>query len=230
MTRVAVLDMAGTTVADDGVVLRAFDVALERALPSANEDDRRRGRRIVRETMGQSKIDVFRLVLDDEDRARAALAAFERAYLDEVADGGVHALPGAVEAMAALRDEGWALCLTTGFPPTIRDALLDRLGWWEVVPLALSPVDAGRGRPHPDLVLTAFLRLGGDDVAQTVVVGDTPSDMASGLRAGAGTRVGVLTGGATSPDLVAAGATQVVGSVRDLPPLVARRPDGSRRS
>ncbi len=230
MTRVAVLDMAGTTVADDGVVLRAFDMALDQSLPSATKDDRRRGRRIVRETMGQSKIDVFRLVLDDEDRAQAALAAFEQAYLDEVEAGGVGALPGAVDAMTVLRDGGWSLCLTTGFPPTIRDALLERLGWRGVVPLALSPVDAGRGRPYPDLVLAAFLRLGGDDVADTVVVGDTPSDMACGRRAGAGTRVGVLTGGTASADLLLAGATDVVGSVRDVPSLVAGRPAALRRT
>jgi len=99
-----------------------------------------------------------------------------------------------------------------------------------VVPLALSPVDAGRGRPYPDLVLAAFLRLGGDDVADTVVVGDTPSDMACGRRAGAGTRVGVLTGGTASADLLLAGATDVVGSVRDVPSLVAGRPAALRRT
>ena len=42
------------------------------------------------------------------------------------------------------------------------------------------PADAGRGRPWPDMPLTALLRLGGDSVAYLAVVGDTPSDVEFG--------------------------------------------------
>jgi phosphoglycolate phosphatase-like HAD superfamily hydrolase len=102
-----------------------------------------------------------------------------------------------------------------------RDALLDALGWRPLIDLALSPADAGRGRPWPDLPLTALLRLGGGAVSELLVVGDTPSDVESGLRAGAGVVAGVTTGTATEDELVAAGAPHVLDSVTGLVQLLA---------
>lgn len=62
-------------------------------------------------------------------------------------------------------------------PPHPRPApqarILDILGWWDSVDLALCPEDAGRGRPYPDLILSAALRLGIDDVREIAVCGDT---------------------------------------------------------
>jgi phosphoglycolate phosphatase-like HAD superfamily hydrolase len=89
-----------------------------------------------------------------------------------------------------------------------------------VVDLALSPADAGRGRPYPDLILVAALRLGVDDVRRIAVVGDTPLDMIAGCRAGAGLVAGALTGAGDRPALVAAGATHVIGSIGELPGLL----------
>lgn len=218
MSRVVVLDMAGTTVSDDGSVEHAFMAAFDDVVPGADAQEQSRAMGIVHQTMGQSKIDVFRLVLGDEPRARRALEVFERAYLAEIGAGRVRAVDGAEAVLQQLRNQGHGVCLTTGFPPRIRDRLVDWLGWSTRVDLALSPVDAGRGRPYPDMVLTAFLRLGGEDVAELVVVGDTPSDMLSGRRAGAATRVGVLTGGSTPEQLRAAGATLVSQSVVGLGP------------
>ena len=136
--------------------------------------------------------------------------------------GQVAPMPGAEEAMAALRAAGLKVCLLTGFAPSTRDALLDTLDWRPLIDLALSPADAGRGRPWPDLPLTALLRLGGGAVSELVAVGDTRSDIESGLRAGAGLVAGVLTGGTPAEELSAAGATHVLDSVAQLPALVSR--------
>jgi phosphoglycolate phosphatase len=72
-----------------------------------------------------------------------------------------------------------------------------------VVDLFLAPADAGRGRPWPDMPLTALLRLRGESVSSLAVVGDTPSDVEAGLRAGAGLVVGVLSGDSSLDDLTA---------------------------
>jgi phosphoglycolate phosphatase len=53
-----------------------------------------------------------------------------------------------------------------------------------------------------------------------VVVGDTSSDVASGLAAGAGLVVGVLTGAHSEKTLTDAGADVVIASVADLPELL----------
>ena len=144
--------------------------------------------------MGQSKIEVFRHIFGDEDAARAANAAFEKHYAAAVAAGEISPMPGAAELFASCRAAGIKVCLSTGFAPVTRDAIVDALGWHGLADLFLSPADAGRGRPWPDMPLTALLRLGGDSVASLAVVGDTPSDVESGLRAGAGLVVGVLSG------------------------------------
>jgi phosphoglycolate phosphatase len=217
---VACLDMAGTTVADDGSVLAAFEAAMAAAGivpggPGFAEADE-----IVRVTMGQSKIEVFRRILGADDLAQRANRAFEEAYAQSVRDGLVSPLPGAAETITALRAAGIRVCLATGFAPATRDALLDALGWRPLIDLALSPADAGRGRPWPDLPLTALLRLGGGAVSELLVAGDTPSDVESGLRAGAGLVVGVTTGASSEQDLLAAGAPHVLDSVAGLVQLL----------
>jgi phosphoglycolate phosphatase len=217
---VACLDMAGTTVADDGSVIAAFSAAVEQfGLPEGTQgyDD---ALAYVRETMGQSKIEVFRHILGAEDAAQQANAAFEEHYARSVRGGDVEPLPGATETFAALRAAGIKVCLATGFSPVTRDALLDALGWRPLVDLVLSPADAGRGRPWPDLPLTALLRLRGGAVGELVVAGDTPSDVESGLRAGAGLVAGVLTGSSTREELEQAKAPVILDTIADLIPLV----------
>jgi phosphoglycolate phosphatase len=217
---VACLDMAGTTVADDGSVLAAFEAAMAQAGIVPGGPGYAEADEIVRVTMGQSKIEVFRRILGDEDRAQDANRAFEQAYAESVRAGLVTPLPGAAETIAALRAAGVRVCLATGFAPVTRDALLDALGWRPLIDLALSPADAGRGRPWPDLPLTALLRLGGGAVSELLVAGDTPSDVESGLRAGAGLVAGVTTGAATADELAAAGAPHVLDSVTGLVKLL----------
>ncbi|MFJ6565950.1 HAD family hydrolase [Streptomyces sp. NPDC091292] len=226
--RLVVLDMAGTTVADGGLVERAFSTAAERLGVEPGTDDHARKLAYVRATMGESKISVFRHLFGDEDLAQRANTAFEEAY-GELVDGGLIAeIPGARATIEALRESGRTVVLTTGFARTTQDALLDALGWRDLGLLTLCPADAGgRGRPYPDLVLEAFLRAGAADaLRQVAVAGDTSYDMLSGVRAGAGVVAGVLTGAHGDAELRAAGATDVLGSVVELPALLAA---GDRR-
>ena len=94
------------------------------------------------------------------------------------------------------------------------------MGWEGAVDLALSPADAGRGRPWPDMILTAVLRLRVDDVAEVAVVGDTVSDLEAGSRAGASMVVGVLSGAHTGHELGLVPHTHIIDSVADLPALL----------
>ncbi|MGW6424655.1 phosphonatase-like hydrolase [Nocardia sp. NPDC055053] len=218
--QLAVLDMAGTTVADGGLVLRAFDVAATAAGIDTEGPRRDAARQYVVETMGQSKIAVFRALLGDENAAQAGNLAFEAAYDALIDEADIAPVPGAVEAITALRAAGVRVALTTGFSRGTQDKLLAALGWADLVDLTLAPLDAGRGRPYPDMVLAAALRLGVDAVDRIAVLGDTTSDIATGLAAGAGIVAGTLTGAHTADQLRAAGATHVVASVAEFPALV----------
>ena len=210
-----VLDMAGTTVADDGLVVKAFTAAIETV--GVPEEKYPEMLQYVVDTMGQSKITVFRALLREETRAQQANSAFETAYGDLVRAGECKPIPGAEDVIRGLRGDGVKVAFTTGFAPATQQAILDTLGWRDLADLALAPGDGVRGRPFPDLVLAAALRLEVTDVRRTAVVGDTASDVLCGLRAGASVVAGVLTGAGRREDLLE--ATHVLDSVRDLPTL-----------
>jgi phosphoglycolate phosphatase len=217
---IACLDLAGTTMADDGGVLTAFAAAVERCGLAPGSPAHDRAMEIAQATMGQSKIEVFRQIFPGEADARRANAAFEECYGSAVAAGGAEPVPGAAEVITRLGQAGIRVCLLTGFAPATRDAVIDALGWRPLIDLALSPADAGRGRPWPDMPLTALLRLGGGAVSELAVVGDTASDVESGRRAGAGLVAGVLTGRASREELEEAKAPVILDSVAELPALL----------
>jgi phosphoglycolate phosphatase len=214
-------DMAGTTVRDGGTVDEAFEAAMadQGVRPGTEAHDRALA--YVAATMGQSKISVFTHLFDgDRSRAEAANAAFEAAYLRSIDAGRVEAVAGAEDVFSHLASRGVKVCLTTGFSPATRDAIVATLGWEKRVDLLLSPADAGRGRPSPDMILIAVVRLAIDDVRQVAVVGDTSSDLLSGSRAGAGIVAGVLTGAHGRAELEAVPHTHILPSVANLPGIL----------
>ena len=85
--QLAVVDMAGTTVADDGLVVNAFDMAATAVGVPESGHERESARQYVLDTMGQSKISVFRALFGSEDLAQHANAAFERAYEQLIDEG-----------------------------------------------------------------------------------------------------------------------------------------------
>ena len=112
------------------------------------------------------------------------------------------------------------MALTTGFSGTTQEKLLAALGWQSLADLVLAPGDGVRGRPYPDLILTALMRLEVDGVFNVAALGDTTSDIESALRAGVAIAAGTLTGAHDERQLRDAGATHVVGSITDFAELI----------
>lgn len=76
--------------------------------------------------------------------------------------------------------------LTTGFSTQTRETLIDVLGRSDLLNLRLSPKEAGRGRPAPDVLWGCAMHAQITSTSALVAVGDTASDMQTGVRAGAG--------------------------------------------
>lgn len=205
-------DMAGTTMIDDGLVREAFHrtvdglgvVGDQAALAEAH----------VVETMGQSKIEVFTALFDD--RAETANEMFERHIIEAAQELGVSEIPGAGSTVETLRAVGLKVALTTGFSPETREALIEMLGWSALFDVRVSPGEAGRGRPAPDMLLWCALQTRVTAMSSLMVVGDTASDMQAGRRAGARYCVGVLSGTDGERRLLENGADTVVDTVVDL--------------
>lgn len=218
--QLAVIDMAGTTVADDGLVVSAFESAATAAGLPESGPERDKARQYVLDTMGQSKISVFRALFESDELAQSANSAFERAYENLIEEGRAEPIDGAAQAIISLRQAGIRVALTTGFSGTTQEKLLAALGWQSLADLVLAPGDGVRGRPSPDLILSALMRLEIDGVHNVATLGDTSSDIESALRAGAAVAAGTLTGAHTEQQLRAAGATHVVGSVSEFADLI----------
>jgi phosphonatase-like hydrolase len=219
--KLACLDLAGTTIGDIAMVERAFAeaIATQGIVPGTGAYARAMVH--VHRSRGCPKIEVFRGIFPtNEAQAQAANLTFERSYEGAIDRAGLVPVPGTVEALEKLRAAGVKICLITGFSRATLGRVLSAVGWMDKVDLALCPEDAGRGRPWPDMVLTAILRLRIGDVRDVAVVGDSESDMLCGSRAGASIVAGVLTGVHSRERLLRGGATQIIDSIADFPSLV----------
>ena len=213
-------DVAGTTLNDDGVVIHAFKVAFEATQPGLWPTKGNEWTQYALDTMGQSKIHVFTELLGDAEKARQANVAFEQAYVTHIAEVGISPIPGTNETFAFLKNAGIKIALTTGFSRSTLDFLIDHVGWRDVIDIAVTPEEAGRGRPHPDMLNFATTQLGIGDTREIIVIGDTASDIQAGLAFGANRVIGVLSGAHTREVLEFAGATSVINSVAELPSLI----------
>jgi len=185
--------LVGTTVGDgpghESLVERSFAEAIATQGVVAGTSDYARCMTQVSRDRGRSAPDIFSsLFPGNEARAQAAGMAFERSYQAAVNRHGLTTLPGANETMDKLTGSGIKTCLITSLPEAMLTLVLDTVGWRGRCDLALSPADAPRGLPRPDLVLTALLRLGAGDVREVAVAFGTESGVLAGRRAGAPSR------------------------------------------
>lgn len=216
----AAFDVAGTTVQDDGIVIEAFKVAFETTQPDLWPTKGAEWTQYAIDTMGQSKIEVFTALLGDAEKAYQANVAFEEAYVNEIAEQGVAPIAGSLELFAALREKGIPVVLTTGFSRSTLNVLLTELHWFDLVDLTVTPEEAGRGRPHPDMLQFAAEKVNTTTPAFSLIVGDTESDMQSAVAFGSKNIFGVLSGAHNKEQLINAGATSVVNSVADISSLL----------
>jgi phosphoglycolate phosphatase-like HAD superfamily hydrolase len=139
----------------------------------------------------------------------AAAAKIYREHYARLAGPLTTVLPGAAEALAAVRAAGArAVVITAKFELTARLSL-------QGVGLTPDELFAGVHGPEKATVLASL--------GAAVYVGDTPPDMAAAARARA-VAVGVTTGSFTDRDLFAAGADVVLGSLAEFPAIYADLP------
>jgi len=213
-------DVAGTTLNDDGIVITAFRKAFEATQPELWPIKGEIWTQYAIETMGQSKIHVFTELLGDAEKAYQANVAFEESYISEIAENGATPMAGAEDLFKELRERGIAVVLTTGFSRSTLNALLETLKWTELIDLSVTPSEVERGRPDPDMLNLAAMKLMISTPSNSIIVGDTAADMQAGIAFGATTVVGVLSGVHNRETLQAAGATEIINSVADLPSLI----------
>jgi phosphoglycolate phosphatase len=213
--------LIGTVVNDGGMVDRAYAEAIATQGVVTGTAAYARCMAHVHQARGRSTVDVLQTMFpDSQARGQAAHLALDRSFCDAVGRIGATPAPGAAAAMEKLADAGIRICVITAFSRRVLTVVLDTLGWWDRIDLALSPEDAPRGAPWPDLILAAMLRLGVTDVRETAVAHDTQAGVMSGRRAGAGIVAGILGGTHSGNRLRQAGATHLIPGIAQLPELL----------
>jgi len=213
-------DVAGTTLNDGGVVISSFQNAFKRSEPDLWGHKANKLTQYAFETMGQSKIEVFKALLGDEERARLAVEEFESAYFDLISIEGVSPIAGVNELFAALREKGIKIALTTGFSRKTLNLIIKKAGWEYLIDFSVTPEEAGAGRPSPLMLQKCAEGLGVSSATTVIAVGDTMADMQAGVAYGAGRVVGVLTGTHSQTQLFEAGATSVIHSAAEIQTLI----------
>ncbi|MFL9927209.1 phosphonoacetaldehyde hydrolase [Herbaspirillum lusitanum] len=124
--------------------------------------------------------------------ARMSDADVDRLYAEfmplQVARVGLYSqpIPGALDAVACLRQRGLKIGSCSGYPRVVMDALLPiaaAAGYQPDCTIATDDLRAG-GRPGPWMALANVLELGVGDVRSCVKVDDTAPGIVEGLRAG----------------------------------------------
>lgn len=208
MYKLVVFDVAGTIVSDDGVVIAAFEQAFSEVVPELWSEKSEEFTHYAKVTMGQAKIEVFEYLLGSRELAEKAAQAFQTYYLTRLSEA--KAFDGIEQMFRSLRENGIKIALNTGFNRETLDQMIENLGWSDLIDATATPSETKAGRPSPAMLEYVSRQLGISNPKEVAILGDTASDIESGIRFGAGLKIGVLSGAHDEETLLGAGADVVV--------------------
>jgi len=133
--------------------------------------------------------------------------AKESEYRRLVSVHGLEPLPGAREWVDRLRAQGWRQSIASSAPRKNVDVMLAAIGLDTAFDGIVASEDVGKGKPDPEVFLTAAARLGATPERSIVV-----EDAAAGIEAAR--RAGIRCIGVSDPTLH---ADVVVATLTDLP-------------
>lgn len=170
----------------------------------------------VRRHVGRGPAYLLEHTVPGADLARD-LPAY-RAHHPTVMRRGTRLLPGAAEALAALKRQGRRAAVCSNKPVAFTRGLLDHLGLMPLLDLVLGPEDVSRPKPAPDMLRVALARLG-LGAAEALYVGDMVVDIETARAAGVPVWV-VPTGSDDRKALEAAQPDRLLRELGELPLLL----------
>jgi HAD superfamily hydrolase (TIGR01549 family) len=156
---------------------------------------------------------------DVERKLGDAIRADEKEHYFELIEE-VEPFKGARELLELLSERGHTVVLASSAKEEEVDRYLDLLEARELADGWTTSADVEATKPDPDLVLAALEKAG---AGEAVMIGDTPWDCESALRADVPT-IAVRTGGFSEQELVDAGAIAVFESIAELSERLGETP------
>lgn len=220
--KLAVFDIAGTTLADDHAVSDAFCNAFESHGYAINAED-------VKPLMGYKKPLAIRMVLDSlgVDWDVELIESIHDEFVGEMMDYYeysplVKPMMEAEDIFVQLKERGIKVALNTGFSKEIADVIVNRLQWKEkgLVDDYIASDEVEEGRPQPFMIHTLMQRNGVEDPAEVIKIGDTEVDINEGRNAGCSLVVAVTTGAFTRQQLLDHSPDHIIDDLSQLPALI----------
>ncbi len=201
-----VFDIAGTTVKDNGEIADAFQKAMKEFGYEIPQEK-------IYPLMGYKKTEAIKMMLE---KYQADAAKITEEYVNEIYErfnqlmvkyysttNELQSLPNAEEVFAYCKTNGIKIGLDTGFPNTITNVIIDRLGWLKdgKVDYVVSSNEVAAGRPAPFMIEKIMKAANIDDPKKVIKLGDTEVDINEGKNAGCLYSIGVTTGAFTREEL-----------------------------
>ncbi|MDC6383822.1 phosphonatase-like hydrolase [Flagellimonas taeanensis] len=214
--KLAVFDMAGTTVNEDNVVYKTVKKALAKSGVEVTLDT------VLEFGAGKEKFKAISDILEETQTngvdAKAVFEDFKVMLREAYENLEVTSYDGVEELFGVLRAHGVKVVLNTGYDRKTAQSLLDKLGW--IVGLQIDGLitadDVEKGRPSSEMIDKAMEMFRITDSEQVLKAGDSVIDIEEGKNANCGITVGVLTGAQTREQLETADPTMILDSLSEL--------------
>jgi phosphonatase-like hydrolase len=218
--QLVVCDMAGTTVTDNHEVEYCFSLAA-----------RKTGLRItdaeILSVQGWAKRRVFEVYWERQlgkkndawlDKVENSYTTFAQILENHYTENPVTTTEGTLALFAFLKERGIPIALTTGFYRKVTNIILHKLDWLKglnkqytgngsgIIQASVVSDEVEHGRPEPDMILKAMQLLNVKEASNVINIGDTPSDIESGKKAGCRYSCCVTNGTHSAQQLAASGA------------------------
>ncbi|MHC5310575.1 phosphonatase-like hydrolase [Myroides sp. LJL116] len=223
--KLAVFDMAGTTVNEDNLVYKTLLQAILKHGFECTLDQ------VLAYGAGKEKLqaiyDTLEQIADSKTAQEKSKQIFEdfKLSLETAYDTTeVFGFENVETLFSTLRENGIKVVLNTGYDSKTANTLLNKLNW-EVgknIDGLVTASDVVNGRPHRDMIHLAMQKAGVSDSKQVLKVGDSAIDIMEGKNANCGLVAGVLTGAQTKEQLLEANPDYILDQLTDLQDILIK--------
>jgi phosphonatase-like hydrolase len=215
--KLAVLDMAGTTINDGGLVQQAAINAMSNILNlTISKADADKVMGIPKGTAFQTLCSISGAPSDQEIISKL-VSYFNNELMELYSNkNNISLMPHTQELFLAMRRKNTKIYLNTGFERSIATVIVNTLNLDNLIDGYIASDEVEMGRPHPHMIHKAMELSKVNYSHQVMKIGDTVSDLYEGFSAGCAYNIAVLTGAQTYEELRVAPYTQIIANLEPV--------------
>ncbi|WP_442845128.1 phosphonatase-like hydrolase [Leeuwenhoekiella sp. H156] len=221
--KLAVFDMAGTTVNEHNIVYKTVQKVINDLGYKVSLDQ------VLKYGAGKEKHQAIIDVLQNCTRSKAikqeaqtAFAAFKPALESAYDTQEIGTFKGILPFFKKLKTHDIKVVLNTGYDAKTATKILTKLDWktGREIDLMVTADDVENGRPNPDMIYKAMREFNITNAKAVLKAGDSEIDIIEGKNAGCRLTIGVLSGAQNRQQLEAAKPDYILDVITDLEELL----------